>query len=284
MSKTVTGAVTLRAMGPQDIERAVELSRDHGWPHREEDWALFLQLGEGLVAELDGRVEGTIMAWRYGEKAATLGMVIVDKALQGKGMGRKMMQAMLDQLGERTVILQATAEGAPLYEKLGFVDVGAVHQHQGQLPLVPLAHLRPDERIRPLGSAEDTPADLYSAATGMDRAGLTAKLLEQDKAVMLTHDHAPVGFALLRRFGRGWSIAPVVAPDGDGAKALILHWLGQNAGNFTRLDVTEASGLSPWLAGLGLPNVGTVRSMARGPLPETADHVHLFALTSQALG
>lgn len=277
-------AVTLRAMTEGDIERAVELSRDHGWPHREEDWALFLELGEGIVAVRGGRVEGTIMAWRYGADAATLGMVIVDKALQGRGMGRKLMEAMLAQLGPRSVTLQATAEGAPLYEKLGFVDVGAVHQHQGQIPLAPLADLRSGERIRPLGASEDTPAQLYTKASGMDRAALMQTLLAHDSAVVLTHDHTPVGFAMLRRFGRGWSVAPVVAPDADGAKALILHWLAQNAGNFTRLDVTEASGLSPWLAGLGLPNVGTVRTMVRGPVPVAAQEATLFALTTQALG
>jgi GNAT superfamily N-acetyltransferase len=92
------GKVTLRAMTQADIERAVELSRDHGWPHREEDWSLLLDLGEGLVAELDGRVQGTIMAWRFGVDMATLGLVIVDKALQGRGMGRKMMEAMLNRL------------------------------------------------------------------------------------------------------------------------------------------------------------------------------------------
>jgi len=274
----------LRAMTPDDLERAVELSRDHSWPHREEDWAFFLQRGEGLVAVLDGTVIGTIMAWRYGDDAATLGMVIVDKALQGKGVGRKLMAAMLEQLGERSVLLQATAQGAPLYEKLGFVDIGAVHQHQGQVAIVPLAQLQAGERIRPLGAQEGSPATLYSRASGMDRTALVQAMLEQDRAVVLTRDHTPVGFAMLRRFGRGWSVAPVVAPDSDGAKALMLHWMAQNMGHFTRLDVTEASGLSPWLAGLGLPNVGTVRTMLRGPMPKAAADATVFALTSQALG
>jgi predicted N-acetyltransferase YhbS len=284
MSASLASDLALRPMTQADLERAVELSRDHSWPHREEDWAFFLARGEGLVAVLDGRVIGTIMAWRYGDHAATLGMVIVDKALQGQGLGRKLMQAMLDQLGERSVILQATAEGAPLYEKLGFVDAGSVHQHQGVITSVPLAELQSGERIRPLGAQDNSPAQLYSRASGMDRNALVEAILAQDSAVVLTRDHTPVGFAALRRFGRGWSIAPIIAPDADGAKALILHWLGQNAGNFTRLDVTDDSTLSPWLAELGLPNVGTVRTMVRGPLPDTVPDASVFGLTSQALG
>ena len=279
-----TSNPVLRAMTPADIERAVELSRDHSWPHREEDWALFLELGEGLVAEIDGHVVGTAMSWRYGDKAATLGMVIVDKAMQGKGLGRLLMQATLDRLEGCTIMLQATAEGAPLYAKLGFVDVGALHQHQGIVSSVPLADLRADERIRPLSANEDTPGALYSLASGMDRGAMMQTLLAHDSAVVLTRDHTPTGFALLRRFGRGWSVAPVVANDAEGAKALILHWLGQNAGNFTRLDVTDASGLSPWLEALGLPRVDTVRTMIRGPIPPKAKDAEVFALTSQALG
>jgi hypothetical protein len=53
-------------------------------------------------------------------------------------------------------------------------------------------------------------------------------LLTQDSAVVLTHDDTPVGFAFLRRFGRGWAVAPVIAPDATAPKALILHWLAQN--------------------------------------------------------
>lgn len=284
MSELVSSDISFREMRHQDIDRAVEMSRALSWPHREEDWALFLQLGEGIVALDDDRVIGTIIGFPYGANAATVGMVIVDNAYQGKGYGRRLMQAMLDHLGDRTVLLQATVEGAPLYEKLGFVDCGVLHQHQGTIPLAPLASLRSGERIRPLGAAEQTPGDLYTRATGMDRHSAMRALTAQDKTVVLTRDDIPVGFALLRRFGRGWSVAPVVAPDADGAKALILYWLAQNANNFTRLDVTEASGLSPWLEGLGLARVDTVRMMARGPLPDTDESVSLFALTAQAMG
>ncbi|WP_164852657.1 GNAT family N-acetyltransferase [Novosphingobium umbonatum] len=276
--------ILFRAMQESDIERAVEMTRALHWPHREEDWALFLQVGQGIVAQWQGEVIGTALGFPYGDHAATLGLVIVDNAHQGKGYGRRLMQAMMDQLGERSIILQATVEGAPLYEKLGFADYGILHQHQGVLPNVPLAQLRQGERIRPLGASEQTPGHLYSSATGTDRHAMMQVLNAQDRTVVLTHDDVPVGFANLRRFGRGWSIAPVVAPDVDGAKVLILHWLAQNAGNFTRLDVTEASGLSPWLEGLGLPRVDTVRSMVRGPLPEAQGEAVLFALSAQAMG
>jgi hypothetical protein len=45
-----------------------------------------------------------------------------------------------------------------------------------------------------------------------------------------------------------------------------------------------SSGLSSWLAGQGLPQVGEVVTMVRGDAPATPDAPRLFALANQALG
>lgn len=284
MAIQVAEAIALRPMTGADIDAATHLSREQAWPHREEDWALFLSLGEGIVAERDGKVIGTIMAWRYGDDFATLGMVIVSPAAQGQGLGRKLMEAMLERLKGRSVVLNATEEGLPLYRKLGFVETGTIYQHQAVAPAMPLAELLPDERVRPIGGADDCLGDLYARAAGMDRRALFEVLSAHADTVVLTRDHAPMGFAQFRRFGRGWLVGPVVAPETHGAKALILHWLGANTGTFCRLDVTEESGLSGWLADLGLPCVGRVKTMVLGPAPKADAAIAVQALASQALG
>jgi predicted N-acetyltransferase YhbS len=284
MATQAASQVVLRAMTAGDLDAATELSREQGWPHREEDWALFLELGEGLVAELDGRVTGTAMGWRFGADFATMGSIIVSNASQGRGIGRKLTEAVLERLAGRNVVLNATEDGLPLYAKLGFVETGTVFQHQAVAPAVPLAELVPGERVRPMGAADDCLADMYSRACGMDRSALLGVLTEHASTVVLTRDHTAVGFAQFRRFGRGWSVGPVVAPDQGGAKALISHWLGANTGSFCRIDVTADSGLSPWLEDLGLPCVGTVRTMVRGNPPITDPDVHAYALVAQALG
>lgn len=271
-------------MTAADIHAAVELSDEQQWPHRQEDWELFLGLGEGLVAEQAGKLVGTTMAWRFGSDAATIGMVIVSGSAQKQGIGRKLMEAMFDRLGNRTIILNATEEGMPLYRKLGFVETGRILQHQGVLSDVPLAELKPDSRVRPKGKADCELAQMYSDASGIDRHELFHTLAANGRTIVKTRLNAPVGFAMLRRFGRGWSIAPVVAPDPESAKALILHFLGVKKGSFCRLDVTEEGGLSSWLEELGLPRVGSVRTMVRGPVPVGGDQARLFAIAAQALG
>jgi predicted N-acetyltransferase YhbS len=278
------GSLTLRPMTGSDIATATVLSREQAWPHREEDWALFLEAGEGIVAERAGRVLGTVMAWRYGEDFAAVGMVIVASDVQAQGVGRKLMEAMLHRLAGRSVVLNATAAGLPLYEKLGFVETGVIHQHQAIAPGVAVAEGISGGRVRTMGRLDDGLGDLYSRASGMDRTALLEKLAANAHTVVLTRDHQTVGFAQDRRFGRGWLIGPVVAPDPGGAKALILHGLHTHAGTFCRLDVTGGSCLSEWLEEIGLPQVDSVKTMVRGRSPDPAPGISVHAIPSQALG
>lgn len=279
------GKIMLRDMTAQDVHAASELSFEQQWPHREDDWALFLSLGEGIVAEAGDKIVGTIMGWRFGEAYATVGMVIVTNAVQGRGVGRRLMDAMLERLEGRTVMLNATTEGLPLYRKLGFVELGTVCQHQALAPVVPLAELRPGERVRPMGAADgEVLAKLYAEATGMDRGALLDALWAEGQTVVLSQEHDQAGFAVMRRFGRGWAIAPVIAPDLIGAKALISHWLGTQTGSFCRIDIPEESALGPWLEELGLSEVGRVTRMAKGPAPEAMGKAQVFAIAGQALG
>lgn len=284
MASQAAAAIVLRPMTAADINFATELSREQSWPHKEEDWEFFHSLGEGIVAECDGDVVGTIMAWRFGADYATIGMVIVSNRMQGQGLGRRLMEEMIDRLAGRSIVLNATVEGLPLYAKLGFEQTGMIFQHQANTPAMPLAELRPDERVRPASATEETLGELYSQAAGMDRMALFDALVAEGETVVLTHDLVPQGFAQIRHFGRGWLIGPVVAPDQAGAKALVLHWLGTKSGKFCRLDVTEESGLSPWLEEIGLPRVGQVVTMVRGAVPLRSGEAQVMALAAQALG
>lgn len=285
MVAAIKAEVGLRRMVAGDLAAACDLSREKGWPHRIEDWEILFQLGFGYVAECEGEVIGTAMAWLYGQDAATLGMVIVASHADQTETDRRLMDAVLNELGDRTVLLNATDEGLPIYRELGFREIGAVFQHQGAAFAVPIAELIPEERVRPLGSKDmGTLHTLARKASGMNRDALLNSLVPGAQGIVLTRGNEPVGFALFRRFGLGYVVGPTIAPDIGGAKALISHWLGSNSGMFCRLDVPEASGLSDWLEELGLRRVGSVTSMWRGKPVISGDSVRTFTLTTQALG
>jgi predicted N-acetyltransferase YhbS len=279
------GAVRLRPLEGADLPAAQAMTAALRWPHRLEDWAFGLSLGEGLAAELDGLLVGTALGWRYGLEAGALGLVVVADSAQGHGIGRALTEGVLKILGERSVLLNATLAGAPLYRRLGFVSVSTVRQHQGSSFSADFVPLPAGQRLRPLGRSDaPTLAALDARALGMHRAALIEALLPVADGVVLDQEGEPIGFALIRRFGHGQVIGPVVAPDEAGARALIAHWLGSRSGQFIRIDVPDGVGLSPWLQALGLAEVGTGEGMIRGMVPRGDGTVTGFALVSQAMG
>jgi predicted N-acetyltransferase YhbS len=283
---SVANGIGLRPMRAGDLDAAHALTAELLWPHRETDWELVLRHGEGLVAERDGKVIATGMRWLWGERQATLGLIVVSPACQGRRIGHRLMTALLDGLDERSVLLHATAAGRGLYERLGFRRIGEVRQHHGiALPSPPIA-LAAGWRLRPVTNRDrDALIALDAQARGMPRERLIAELMADAEAgVVLDHEGAPRGFALLWRFGRGHVIGPVVASDTDGAKALIAHLSGLNAGRFTRIDIDFDTGLAEWVETLGLLRVDAPTVMLRGPALATAADARLFAITMQALG
>ena len=276
-----------------DIERAHALSLEIRWPHRADDWRLAARTGCGFVVKEGERLVGTALCWPWSERGATLGLVIVAPDQQGRGIGRMLMERLLDTLGPRMTVLHATPAGQPLYEKLGFRKIGLLHQHQGtDFRATPIAP-PPGERLRAL-EPRDTPRviELASRASGLERGALLPALLEVSQGVALVHrerEDEVLGFALLRPFGRGHAIGPVAVTSAGGlqtqrAQALIADRLAANAGAFTRIDTPDEQGLGPWLESIGLARVDTVVKMARNGEPAHDPGVLQFAIVNQALG
>lgn len=277
--------IAYRRMAEADLPAAQSLSQAMRWPHRLEDWQFVYRLGTGFVAEIDGTVIGTALCWKQGSEHGTLGMIIVSADHQGKGIGRKLMNLVLDSLGsDRCTRLIATPAGQPLYESLGFCATGTIHQHQGTFASIAPVPIAPQERIR-LATPVDAPGIIALAnhATGMGRDEVIRQLLAVAEGAVLERNGELIGFSIMRRFGRGHVIGPLVAPNSELAKALVAYWSDAYAGSFVRLDVTGNSGLGPWLTEAGLTQVDTGVAMERSRQPEQDNTVLQFAIINQAL-
>jgi GNAT superfamily N-acetyltransferase len=275
-----------RALESTDLEEAHALSKAVGWPHRLEDWKFIMQLGSGIAAVEGGRLRGTGCWWPHGDSFATVGMIIVSPELQGRGIGRVLMDRAMTDAGERSLVLNATQAGLPLYEKLGFEAVGAVRQHQiaGSKPQA--VSLPAGSRLRPLAK-DDRPAlqQLDALATGMDRTAALDALIGSAVGLVLERDGQVTGFSFFRRFGRGYAIGPTIATDIDDAKGLIGSFLNEHHAEFLRVDVPVETGLSEWLSDQGLPKVDEVVTMVRGHKPHHEESGPcVFSLINQALG
>jgi GNAT superfamily N-acetyltransferase len=285
VGRALPDGVTLRRLTADDLEAAQALSREFQWPHRLEDWRFGLAHGQGVAALRDGELVGTSLHWLWGKRHATVGLVMVSPRMQGQRLGQHLMHAVMQGLDDRTVLLHATPEGRGVYERMGFAITGEVRQHQGTATPAELVALPDSMRLRPLGRSDAKALSaLDTRAGGMPRDAMLRQLLDEGDTVVLAREGEAVGFSIVRRFGRGFAIGPVVAPDLEGAKALIAHWCSHYSGKFLRIDVDAAGGLPEWLEAQGLPRVGTVTTMVRGRPLELDLEARGWALVSQALG
>ncbi|EPC03422.1 hypothetical protein L861_17950 [Litchfieldella anticariensis FP35 = DSM 16096] len=277
--------ITYRHMLESDYPAAYQLSQAVRWPHRLEDWQFLHRVGSGFVAERNGQPIGTALCWCHGDDYGSLGMVIVSPEAQGNGIGGELMNRLLEELGERNILLCATPAGQPLYERLGFKAIGRIHQHQGTIAPPEVIAPPEGEDIRPIEN-NDGPrlAELAAHACGMPRAALLDSLLNVSEGIVLDNDGELTGFALMRRFGRGYVIGPVVALDVDRAKAMTSYLIGLCVDSFVRIDVPDSSELSPWLNEIGLVQVDTPVVMVRGAPPHADPSMRQFAVSGQAIG
>jgi GNAT superfamily N-acetyltransferase len=282
-----SAATTLRPMHAGDLAAMHGLAQQMSWPHRAEDCAELLALGAGTVAlDATGRTVGVGLRWSFGHDVGTIGLVLVAPDRQGRGIGRALMTALIDDLEPRTLMLNATAEGLPLYEKLGFLSIGFVRQHQGRLAEGAVLPPAPDVAVR-----RAVPADhaalcaLDAAAFGTDRSALVSRLLAEGQAWLVEHAGQPAGFAILRAFGRGMIIGPVVASSEDDAIALVAAAAKSAPPGVLRVDIlAPAERLAAWLTAAGLPAIDTVTVMLRGNWPATETGLRRFGLALQAWG
>jgi len=281
----VQEAAVLRDIAPGDAPACAALAHAVGWPHRAEDFAMAIGLGRGLAATMAGEVVAVGMIWPYGEKHSTLGQIIVSPNHQGAGLGRRLMQGLLAQAKDRSVMLNATAAGQPLYEKLGFVPCGGISQHHGEVLDVPAPLPGAGASLRPAIVSDMAELErLDRAASGLPRQALLASLLERGECAVLERDGRAVGYSVLRQFGRGLLVGPVVAENDADARVLVAHWLHGRSGQFMRVDTGTGVPLAGWLESQGLKPVGDVVTMVRGGWPVAEGPQRLHAPASQAFG
>lgn len=276
----MTAELQIVPFTPEHLEGAWRLSQEAGWPHRVEDWALTLSVSQGVVALSGEEVVGTALCSVFG-RVATLNMIIVDARMRGRGLGRRLMDRIIA-LGEGCEMrLVATSDGLPLYEKLGFVQRGEIIQHQGIARSVEPATACD---VQPVAEPDyDRMSALDTAATAMDRRALLPRLTLENptlSGVFVTDG----GFAMLRPFGRGLVLGPVVAETDRVAKSLIAAVAHHCAGKFLRIDMPKERGLADFVETLGLAHVGGGTTMDSGSQQYASSAIHTYGLVSQALG
>jgi GNAT superfamily N-acetyltransferase len=260
-------------MTDRDIPLGMRLKEQAGWNQTPADWQRCLELQPDgcFVAEHDGAAAGTATTCIFGS-VAWIGMVLVDAALRGRGIGRALLDhalAFLDERGIPSVRLDATPLGRPLYQTLGFVEEYTLIRHEGVLPAagtavehadkITVCELRAEHRERVL--------QLDRQITNTDRQVLLRRLFAeapQEWRVALQGEEV-LGFAAARAGSRAWQIGPCLATVEAGPRLLSAAWR-RHAGQRVFADVpADNSAARAAVQAVGLGPQRPLYRMGRGP-------------------
>lgn len=280
-------AARVAPMTLADRAQVHELTVSVQWPHRPDDLDLLIGLGRGYVArDQIGRPLGSAMHFPMGPDFATLGMMITPPRLQSQGGGRWLLNRVLRDCAGRDLRLNATRSGFRLYQSAGFIPVGLVYQHQGVVESVPGADTVPGVEVAPMGGDDRAAIGALDAAGfGADRSALLDALMPLSAGVVARAAGRPCGFAMMRAFGRGQVIGPVVAETEAVARLMVAGLLRGHAGGFVRMDVPEGHrALTGFLEAAGMRQFDSVTEMRIGPQRRARSGAQTFGLAGHSVG
>lgn len=247
---------TFRTMTTADIDLGMSLKRQAGWNQTREDWQRFIALApQGcFIAVEDDRDVATVTTTMFGS-VGWIAMVLVDESMRGRGIGKAVLNhaiAHLESQHARSIRLDATPMGRPLYEKLGFVAQFDLVRYAGRSTLAaPLAPVEPmDETLLPEVLALD------ASVTATPRSALIRTLIEQQPHLtrIVRRDNTLHGYVTARPGEDAAQIGPCIASINTG-RALLADALARHAGQQVYIDVpadnaeairvVESAGLTP---------------------------------------
>jgi GNAT superfamily N-acetyltransferase len=196
-----------------DIPLMIRLVQQAGWNQTESDCRRFLDLEPVgcFVAEWNGKPVGTTTTCRFGP-VGWISMVLVDETMRRRGIGTRLVQHALSYLDDhhtRTVRLDATELGRPMYERLGFRAEYELDRYTGRA-----GGAAARESVTPV--AVDQLHEIHQLDrqfTGTDRARLVDRLYHEnpDSVQLVRQNDEAIGYAMHRPGRQAAQIGPAVA-------------------------------------------------------------------------
>jgi len=239
--------VAIRPLTIDDLPFGHRLSTAAGWNQLLADWAraVALDSSASFIGTLDGIDVGTVTAVAF-DSIAWVGLMLVEPQARGKGVGRALMERVLDVLDGRrvrSIRLDATPLGQPLYETLGFREDFPLHRYTGT-PSHPhrTNTIGQDLRIVEATSA-DMPriADLDEQVTATRRRMLLERLrLERPIGGRIALRGDCLAGFVLERSGRLGTLVGPCCGDSEAGAALLATSLESLIGTPVLADIPDA--------------------------------------------
>jgi GNAT superfamily N-acetyltransferase len=260
--------VRIRNMTLADLPTALQLTRQAGWNQGEADWRRLLAMDPSgcYLAERAGAPAGVTVTCVF-DSSAWIAMVLVDRAFRRQGIAAALLTRALnglDAAGVRTVRLDATEAGRPLYERLGFLADFQVTRYAGRAPA--------GARHACVQPASETLlcdlAALDAAVHGANRIRFLARLFAEapDGTGVVVEGGVLRGFVMTRAGAHALQIGPCIA-DARGS-ILLEDRMHRCQGQPVYVDIPAAhGGAVRTVESLGLRPQRHFTRMVRGRRP-----------------
>ena len=238
----------IRIMTERDLSSALRLKEIAGWNQTAADWKRFLNASpEGcFVADVDSQVRGTVTTISFERRFAWVGMVLVDPQFRSRGIGTCLLRKAIEYLDEikvPSIKLDATPQGKPLYEKLGFVV-----EYEIERWTLHRSHQQPSKTPSNFSAAE-LPAAILEADRqifGADRSQLLQSLHQETPAFtsqIWRNEHLQ-GYALGRRGSFADQLGPWITNQKEAARTLLKEFLSCSTRETLIVDCRKANGMA----------------------------------------
>ena len=271
--KTQLFKMRLRIMNEQDVPGGLRLNTLAGWNQTAADWRRFLRNSPSgcFVMEHDGEVVGTAATINYESHFAWIGMVLVDPEFRKQGIGTELLKKTIEHLdaaGVRTMKLDATPQGKPIYEKLGFEEEYEIERWMMKRPNAKTSTQSASTCVPLSEMQRENIFQLDKELFGADRSFLLRVLAEEAPEFELAAWEKELlhGYAFGRRGLFADHLGPWMARTRGATERLLKEFLAASSRETVIVDCLKANSMAvELLSAYGFASARSLTRMVRGP-------------------
>ncbi|MGH0526748.1 GNAT family N-acetyltransferase [Bacillus cereus] len=267
----------------------VSLSSYIGWDYNREEIETIFNAGNvyGVWNEREELIASAAIIL-YGEKLASIGMVIVHPDYKGRGIGKIITEACVKSVSAHTpIMLIATDEGKPLYEKLGFRAVSYVSKYICNSYNAKDYCVRNEDYVMNYEEGDlEKIIKIDEYAFGTNRKEFLKKRIMQSEQCIVVRDKEQnvLGYGLSIQTSENKIIGPVVAKNDEMAMR-IVHDLARGHNGKLRMDVPEGKNdFMKELEVAGFKKVNTPPIMMKNSNRLLKRNSELYSIAAQIFG
>ncbi|MGG0182321.1 GNAT family N-acetyltransferase [Bacillus tropicus] len=281
--------IRVERLREEQIGDIVSLSSYIGWDYNREEIETIFNAGivYGVWNEREELIASAAIIL-YEEKLASIGMVIVHPDYKGRGIGKAITNSCIKSVSAHTpIMLIATDEGKPLYEKLGFRAVSYVSKYICNSYDANDYCVRNEDYMMNYKEGDlEKIIKIDGYAFGTNRKEFLKKRIMQSEQCIVVKDkeQSVLGYGLSIQTPENKIIGPIVAKNDEMAMR-IVHDLARGHHGKLRIDVSEGKkDFMKELQIIGFQKVNTPPIMMKNSDQLLKRNNELYSIAAQIFG